>query len=115
MRAVVRMGGFNFCDVCFKEEKKNMYTRARLKKKRAYVLYVCRIFSDLCVGRGEVGRRDRKAMIDDKYNHGMIVVLDGDKLPEKGNVIDLGVKSQGASKNKMVIQDHRNILVGHNF
>jgi hypothetical protein len=31
MRVVVRMGGFNFRDVCFKEEKKNMYTRARLK------------------------------------------------------------------------------------
>jgi hypothetical protein len=51
----------------------------------------------------------------DKYNQGMIVLRDGNKLPEKGNVVNLGDKSQGASKIKIVIQDDRNILVVHNI
>jgi hypothetical protein len=60
-------------------------------------------------------KKYRFTMTDEvnKYNQGMIVLRDGDKLPEKGDVVDLGIKSQGASKNKMVIQDNRNILVAH--
>jgi hypothetical protein len=62
-------------------------------------------------------KKYRFAMTDgvDKYNQGMIILRDGDKLPEKGDVVDLGIKSRGANKNKMVIQDDRNILVVHNF
>jgi hypothetical protein len=67
--------------------------------------------------RALCAQKVRFAMTDgvDKYNHGMIIFRDSDKLPEKGYVINLGIKSRGASKNKMVIQDHRNILVVHNF
>jgi hypothetical protein len=67
--------------------------------------------------RALLDKKYRFAMTDgvDKYNQGMIFLRDGDKLPKKGNVVDLGVKSRGASKNKMVIQDDRNILVVHNF
>jgi hypothetical protein len=62
--------------------------------------------------RGKIPPRDRaifrilgtKALLDkkyrftmtngvDKYNQGMIVLWDGDKLPKMGDVVDLGVKS----------------------
>jgi hypothetical protein len=45
--------------------------------------------------RALLDKKYRFAMTDrvDKYNHGMIVLQDGDKLPEKGNVVNLGIKS----------------------
>jgi hypothetical protein len=45
--------------------------------------------------RALLDKKYRFAMTDgvDKYNHGMIVLWDSNKLPKKRDVINLGVKS----------------------